>query len=350
MSENADELKKALAENANFDATKADRDVSEANDYFDSRLRRAARITWLSLVIVTAVLEFAIVGFLLTFSTKAIVGFAVLLVISIVLIGVFAIDQRITNTKINLLREIKLLRLEHLGLPTDQTIAPRRPASTGTCLWQVLSLRENVAWFLALMLVAAVSNYFTMQVMDWGLTTTDESQVTLLPDGSGSAVHKVSSRYRGVFPLTSFSLWSSDSSYTITQWLDGQGRELPVSVSSVGANRKFTAQFIEPVMPGERFSYTTTAERAEMAKKQGETWTYRGGWKLGGRGQEYVSETIRLPRGAEIVSVEPKPAQQFVRDGLPTVRLQAIVDQDHQLEYTIQYRLPKENGTQKAPK
>ena len=52
--------------------------------------------------------------------------------------------------------------------------------------------------------------------------------------------------------------------------------------------------------------------------------------------------TIRLPKGAEIVSVDPKPVQQFVRDGMPTVRFQAVRDCNQKFEHTIQYRLPNE--------
>ncbi|MGA2796457.1 MAG: hypothetical protein ABSE63_02645 [Thermoguttaceae bacterium] len=351
MSENANELKKALVENGNIDAKKADRDATEANSYFDSQLRRGARVMWLSSIVVIALFEFAFVGFILTFSTKAIVGFAILLVITIVCIGIFSIDQRITNTKISLLREIKLLRLEHLRLPIDQTVAPARKAAlTGTSIWQVLSPRENMAWFVTLILVALASNLLTFRLMAWGISITDESQVMLLADGSGSAVNKVSYRYQGFLPITSTTLLSGDSSYAITQWLDGQGRDLPISVSTVGGQQRFTVQFAEPIMPGDQVNYTTTAERPKMATKQGETWTYQGGQKWGGKGQKFFLETIRLPRGAEIVSVEPKPAQQFVRDGQQTVRYQAIIDQDHELEYAIQYRLPKEDGTQKAPK
>jgi hypothetical protein len=351
MSENANELKKALAENGKIDVGKADRAATEASSYFDAQLRRGARITWCCYIIVIALLEFAFVGFILTFSAKAIVGFAIMLVITVVLIVLFSIQFEITNTKLSLLREIKLLRLERLGMPSDQTIAPvRKAAPTGTSLWHVLSPRENMTWLTALILLAAVINYSTFRLMTWGITMTDESQVTLLPDGSGLAVNKVSYRYQEFFPMTSASLWSGDPSYTITQWLDGQGRDLPISVSTIDGQRQFTVQFAEPIMPGDQVSYTTTAERPKMATKQGEIWTYQGGQKWGGKGQKFFLETIRLPPGAEIVSVEPKPAQQFVRDGLQTVRYQAIIDQDHELEYTIQYRLPNENGTQEAPK
>jgi hypothetical protein len=187
--------------------------------------------------------------------------------------------------------------------------------------------------------------------MNAGLTMTEESQVTLLADGSKSTVSKVSYRNpAGLFPTTSLSLWTGDGPFAITQWLDGQGRELPISVATIGGNRQYTVQLAEPIMPGDQVSYTTTTEAAKMARKQGETWTYHGGQKWGGKGQKFFLETVQLPRGAEIVSVEPKPAQQLVRDGLATVRFQAVVDQEHELAYTIQYRLPKENGTEKTGK
>jgi hypothetical protein len=103
-------------------------------------------------------------------------------------------------------------------------------------------------------------------------------------------------------------------------------------------------------MPGDHVSYTTTAEQPNMATRDGETWTFHGGQKWGGEGRKYFLETIRLPQGAQIVSVEPKPSHQSVQDGSEVLRFQTTVDQDHELRYTIQYRLPEENGDQKAPK
>jgi hypothetical protein len=347
MSENANELKKALAENGNFDAAKAARDAVEATSYFDARLRRGARYTWLNLIIAVALLEFAFLGFGLTFSTKAIVGFAMMVVVTVVLIVRFAIGHEIANTKISLLRETKLLRLEHLGLPADQAVAPpRKVARTSTSLWRVLSLRENAAWIVIMAAVAFASAFFTVRLIEAGLTMTEESDVTLSPDGSASQVSKVSYRYEnGFLPLTSLTLGTGDGPWAITRWLDGQGRELPISVATIGQNRQYTVQLAEPIMPGDRVNYTTTTEMAEWAARKGETWTYHEGRSWGGKGRKFFLETTRLPRGAEIVSVEPKPAQQLVRDGLPTVRFQAVVDQEHDLAYTIQYRLPKENGT-----
>jgi hypothetical protein len=197
-------------------------------------------------------------------------------------------------------------------------------------------------------LVAAVSDYLTIRLVTSGTAMTEESHVTLLPDGSSSTVSKVSYRYEGILPTTSLTLWTGNGPCAITQWIDGQGRDLPIHVSTVGENRQYTVQLAEPIMPGDRVAYTTTTESAKMATKEGETWTYHWGQKWGGTGRKFFLETVELPRGAEIVSVEPKPAERRVRDAVPTVRFQAIVDQDHPLEYTVRYRLAKENGTEKA--
>jgi len=60
-----------------------------------------------------------------------------------------AIDHSITNTKISLLKEMKLMRLERLGLCSDDiTSTARKSAVTGTSAWSALSSRENVAWLL----------------------------------------------------------------------------------------------------------------------------------------------------------------------------------------------------------
>jgi len=351
MSEHENELTKALAENGSLDAEKARRDAAEATSCFDARLRRDARILWFSVIVVIAVFEIAFVGLYFASGTKSTVAFGVLIVVTLVLILVMSIQNSITNTKTRVPREINLLRFERLGLPVDRAIATARiAAGIGTSVWHVLPLRENLTWLSALILVALFSNQITFRLVDWGMMQI-ESQVTLLPDGSGSSVRKVSSRYQGAWPMTSIALWSSDPSCKFTHWLDGQGRELPVSVSGEGTNRKVTAQFIEPVMPGEWFTYTTTVERLNMATKQGKTWTYHGGWKRGGKGREYVSESIRLPQDAETVSVEPKPAQQSLQDGVPTVRFHAIVDEEHELQFNIHYRLSKENAAaQTEPK
>lgn len=341
MSEHGNELQKALAENGAFDVEQARRDAAEATSYFDAQLRRHARVTYLTFLVVVAVLEFAFIGFVLAFSTKALMGFSMLLVTTVVIITSVSLRHEVRGAMIGLLREVKLLRLERLGLPVEPTVTPARQAlARSASPWRILSRRESVAWFIGLILVAVVSSQLTLWLMTAGMSMTDESRVTLAPDGTGVAVHKVSYRYQGFLPLTSASLWSGAPTYAITQWLDAEGRDLPISIETIDGQRRFTVQFVEPVMPGDRVSYTTTATWPKMATHDGDTWTYHGGQKWGGAGRKYFLETIRLPTGAEIISVEPKPNQQSHEDGHNILRFQAVVDEAHELSYTITYRVP----------
>ena len=171
---------------------------------------------------------------------------------------------------------------------------------------------------------------------------TDETQVTLIADGTGSNVSKISYPYLDWFPMTSSSIWTGLGPYVITHWIDSQGRELPMTVSTIGENKQYTVELAEPVLPGEQVRETLIGESPQMAKEEGGLWTYRGDPVYGYRKNMYLV-TIQLPKGAELVLVDPKPAQQFVRDGLLIVRFQAIRDCNQKFEHTIRYRLPKDN-------
>ncbi len=121
MSEQENELKKALAENGDFDAEKASDDANQARRWFDSRLKWSGRIAWMRIILVVVVFEFAFMNFsVVVISTRAMIGYAAMMVITIVLVGTIAVQSWIAGTKISLLKEIKLLRLECLGRPAGQ--------------------------------------------------------------------------------------------------------------------------------------------------------------------------------------------------------------------------------------
>ena len=141
-------------------AEKANRAAAEAGALFDRRLKWLARITWLRTLLFIAAVEVGLVGLLTAHNTKGMIGFAVLLLFGLLAICVTDLQYRITNTKVGLLKEIKLLRLEYLGQPTGQPAAsPRESDSASTNLWRSLplSLGEDVAWYAAMILVATAS-------------------------------------------------------------------------------------------------------------------------------------------------------------------------------------------------
>ena len=103
MSEQENELEKALAKNGGFDAEKAKRLGLDLVPWFDASLKRAARKTWLVKIVGAVVFEFAFIGFCYSFGMKSLIGYATLLVVVFIAAGIWAVGHAITNTKISLL-------------------------------------------------------------------------------------------------------------------------------------------------------------------------------------------------------------------------------------------------------
>ena len=167
MSDQENELKKALAENGNFDADKASNDANRASRWFDSRLKWSGRISWMRLILVVVVFEFAFVKFYGAASTRAMIGYAAMMVITIVLVGAIGVQSWVASAKISVLKEIKLLRLECLGRPIEQVASSALGAfpMMGSTR-RALSLREWIAWLLVLMVVAGASAFVTQRLSD----------------------------------------------------------------------------------------------------------------------------------------------------------------------------------------
>jgi hypothetical protein len=345
MSKPEDQLENALVADGNFDAERARRAAAEAGSWFDSRMRWAARVMLLRAVVLLAVCEFAVVSFCFAFSMKMMLGCALLLLVALGMLGFVAIRWVVADGKLGLLKEIKLLRLQQMGCPADSLAPPdRETVPTGVSPLRTLSRWEGTAWGVALAVVAIGSAYFTNWLMLSQGRLIHESHVTLTPDGAGSQVFKVSYPYLGLSPLTSASTYTGAGTYAITQWIDDHGRELPLRVSTVDRNRRYTVEFVEPVMPSEQVSYTLKAMSPQMAEKQGDAWMYRGD-PMYGCGTNVFLATVDLPPGARIVYVDPPPARQSVSPaGLPRVVFQGTRGQNEKFVHTIVYRLPQPGG------
>jgi hypothetical protein len=165
MNEHEDELKRALAENGNCDADKAENEAGRARRGFDSRLKWSGRFAWMRIILVVVVFEFAFVNFILAHSTRAMIGYAAMMVITIVLVGVIAVQSWVAGMKIGLLKEIKLLRLERLGQSTSQDALPELEASPLVASTRrALSAGEYLAWILALAVFAWGSGFAALRL------------------------------------------------------------------------------------------------------------------------------------------------------------------------------------------
>ena len=163
----------------------------------------------------------------------------------------------------------------------------------------------------------------------------------------------------------SFPFTTSDANARI-RWVDSQGRELPATVSTSEGQQHYTVRFVEPVMPGDNVRYTQITETPALATRQDDLWTCRGERSFGAEkdgsppapglvvGSSLVdsrerkaefSETVQVPKGAEVVSVEPKLTTRFAGwlTWGSTLALWSTETRgrNEAFTYTIQYRLPK---------
>jgi hypothetical protein len=194
MSEQENELKKALAENGVLDADKANSDANRASRWFDSRLKWSERSMLMRIILVVVVFEFACVQFYGAATTKAMIGYAVVMAVTSILVGTIAIQSWVASTKISMLREMKLLRLDFLGQPKGQVAASALGAvPTTASTRRALSLGEYIAWLLALIAVAGATAFVTQRLSDcvWpsDMARFEGAPVTIEAPRTGSPVY-----------------------------------------------------------------------------------------------------------------------------------------------------------------
>jgi hypothetical protein len=194
MSEHENELKKALAENGVFDADKASNDADRARRWFDSRLKWSGRISWVRIILVLIVFEFALVNLVDAVSTRAMIGYAAMMVITIVLIGAIAVQSWVSGTKISLLREIKLLRLECLGRPAaqDASSALKAFSKTTSTRW-ALGFWEFIIWILITAMIGGASAYvshrLSANIWPMGMARFEGAPVTIEAPRLGAPIY-----------------------------------------------------------------------------------------------------------------------------------------------------------------
>ncbi len=349
MSEPDKNLKKALAENGAFDPQRGDEQKKKTVDVFSARMRKVERLVWIWLILCVCLGLFAYLRFQSpsTTSTKALIGYAILILIAYESTILLKLAYWILNVKLSLLKEIKLLRLERSH--SEDRDAPIRGRDLEAPL-RSLSRRERTAWQLGLVgIVVLTVVYFTPMVYRavWGRqlrpNLTHQGYVTLAADGSGTTVTETSWTNRDVVPTVSSSFECGSQSEN--RWIDDRGRELPVTVSTENGRSRYTIRFIDPVMPGQPNTYKRVTEDPALATKEGDLWTCRADWGFGPQTYRYT-ETVKLPEGAEIVSVSPEPAKRFVRGNAPVLRIEVSLGRDEHFRYKVQYRLPPKAAVQ----
>ncbi|MGO9112493.1 MAG: DUF6768 family protein [Thermoguttaceae bacterium] len=370
MSEHENELKQALAANGNFDAEKAKRLGEEAISWFDARLKRSERVGWIFLLLFMAAFEFAGIKFQLAASTKAMIGYAIVMLLTYGIGVVVKMFSGMLTATLRVLKEIKLLRMENLGRSgTDIVSSPAENAMQFRLPRRALSWWETLGWILALLLVVTAIAFGTDWTANPGVPAPRiETYLTLAPDGTGTEVMKVSYVYMGFVPRSSFPFTTGDTNASI-RWVDNQGRQLPATFSTSNGQRHYIVELVEPVMPGEQVRYTQVTEFPASATEKDGLWTCRTSLAFGDNNHRPIPpasqlvaglldptenvdepkasfwETIQLPKGAEFVTTDPHPVMQgtCIWGGVPARGFGATRGRNDAFACTVQYRLPKES-------
>jgi hypothetical protein len=344
MNERENELARASAENGAFDPAKAKKLTTDTVSHYHSRLKWAGRLTWACLILEVAVMVFAFNAFLAASTTKAIVGFGILLLVAYETTILMKLWYWIVNTKVTLLKELKQLKLQFalssaaVSLPADDETSSRR---LGT------SRAEHLAWCVALIAASiAVSCCRPLGETSSITPMTIDECITLKADGGAKSLTKISEPIWPVIGSFHYTFGEPEKVRSV-RWLDHRGRELPYDTSIENKQRNYTIHLIEPVTAGEKLRYTQITELSSAATKKGDLWTYVGDYQYGGAENQYLI-SVELPRGARTVTSDPKAVSQWTDNGIEHLAFQATRAKNERFRYKVEYRLDDNAGDKKA--
>jgi len=342
MTDSDDNLKTALAENGSFDHERAAKERQTVVAAFGAKMRRVERRLWFWGILCKCVAIFAVMQFLQSTDTKDMILNAIIAIFLLDVIMMYKLWYWIINNKLSVLKEIKQLRAEAPGA-TDPAVSTGLRAIVDEPIQGLPRWERRLWWYgyvVCVVAVILVKSHDLQPVVVREAIMVHDGYVTLASDGSGTTVTRTSSPNQGVVPAVSFP-FDVPSGATV-RWVDQHGRELPVTVSTEDGRDRYTVGLIDPALPGERLTYKRISETPGLASKEGDIWTCRADWGFGPQSYRY-NETVLLPKGAEIVSVNPEPDNRFVAStGQPVLRFGADCGSNEHFIYTIQYRLPAE--------
>lgn len=301
-----DDLSGALAQNGAYDSEKAKELRTKMVGTFEAKMRKVERCFWVYMCLCCWLVVFTLFHFMQSSSTKALLFYGILMLVFFETTILMKLWYWIMNNKISVLKAIKQIELG--GTAADDN-SKKGKALQGPLAG--LSRRERAVWWVVLitggLIVGAVKGAEIGGAVDpWRLdaggTLSSQGRITLSPDGSGTEVTEMSFVYDGTLARRGF-IFHVPKSAKI-RFTDTRGQELPHTTSPQNGHVRYGVRLPRPVMPGRRISYTRLAEFPNSAIEEDGLWTYSGDVSYGYDTNE-ISQTVVLPEGAEVVSVNP---------------------------------------------
>lgn len=341
---NPDDLTKALAKNGTYDPRKAEELTKKMVGTFKAKTRYVERVLCGRSCLYAWLGVFAGAHFMQSSSTKALLFYGLLSLVFLICMLHAKTWYLVAITKIGVLKAINQLQLRGPAAVDTDTLQEgtevQLPFVDGLPRWE-----RRIWWWAALggcFLVLFVKGFDVQGVEDpWDLgrggSSTSEGCVMLAADGSGSEITEMSFLDRSTMVRRGLSFIAPDGA--ALRFTDSHGNELPVETLSEQDQVRHIVRFPGSVMSGRRFSYTRTQQYAESATQEEGVWTHSADFSYAYNTNEF-SQTVVLPEGAKIVSVQPWPVAKFTLNNRPTVRFEATRGHDDPFKYTVQYRLP----------
>jgi hypothetical protein len=331
-----------------FDADRAARLRTQAQDAFLARYRKIERIVWVYLVGCLIVAWWCVRQFLAADDVRSWILWGVIFILAFETTVLIKLWYWVVNTKLGVLSEIKLLRMD-LAAKTGSLEALEAIArvESPTRVPGVSKL-ERAAWFGALIAVGLLFGAEIGRQVDRHYRATGQltSERTIRLGTDGKA--RVQATYDLVNTtsraLNEFTIYS-DGIITNTAWIpaaespwsEGQQRKLAVrrEPDPHGRNHRDVIQLLDPVPPGQQFTLSTTFDW--QAHRENGAWVFTLDQNWGYRRNSY-RDTVVLPPGAELMSAAPAPVSQEQRDGTTVLRFEGERGSGAKWILSVKYR------------
>jgi hypothetical protein len=337
-----------------FDPERASRLRAQALDLFQGQARKISRhmLVWLLVCMVFACLTMVL--FAASTDVKSWILYGVLFLVMIESTILIKLWYWVVNSKLSVLRQVKLLRMD-LAVQKGSTEALEELATLESPLQPMgISKWERRIWHAAVMALALVmgaviaTSQGNFRFILSTLSVNDlRNKVILNADGSAQEELEWEMQNRSLAPLTEFPLFNGGSVTQTTlipagdsPYSDGFGQKLAGRREPAGPNHRDVIQFVAPIPPFGRFTLKSSSPWPwhTRATREGEAWTVTETLGPSSVRTRYI-QTVALPPGGEIVSVDPLPKAQSNQGERVVLRLESEPKAGQQWKWTVKYRL-----------
>lgn len=331
------QIRESLASEGSLDPEKSQSLKKQSMEYYDRALRKSEYTFMLLVVFCLLTIVIAWIKFTGSAYPKQQIFYGAVMTIGFLGLVFIGLLSFIINNRIGLLKEIKMIGL---GVKEDASQTLKHPL-VGT-----YAKAEYAFWAIGI----AASIIIIAQIICPSFRTTRyglhvNKYVTVQYDGAASSVEHVSFPVIGKKPLFGFTIdFTGNPDCKDWKWFDEKGRELIKSITQSDGKTKVRIDLYEPVMPGEWVYYKLESQCPQSVKRVENERTFEmedlyGYPDCACQGKMQLSFSIELPKGAEIISLEPEGGEQTSVNNISTIHFRTPKTGKQPAMYLIKYKL-----------